>query len=142
MARILLIDDDDLVRRVLCLVLLNHGHTVIEASNGKDGLELFKTANADLVITDIVMPGKEGTEVLLELRKKTPPVKIIAISGGGRQGTADYLKVARHLGAAKVLSKPFSGDELLAAISEVLPGEGGGGPRQKEATGGHEGSRT
>jgi CheY-like chemotaxis protein len=140
MARILLIDDDDLVRRALRHVMVKNGHTVIEAANGKEGLDLFKSAQADLVITDIVMPGKEGTEVLIELRKKTPPVKVIAISGGGRQGTADYLKVAHHLGAAKVLAKPFSGEQLLSAISELLPG--GGGSELEEIIGGPEGSTT
>jgi DNA-binding response OmpR family regulator len=140
MARILLIDDDDLVRRTLSYLLVRHGHTVIEASNGKDGLDLFKVSNADLVITDIVMPGKEGTEVLIELRKKTPPVKVIAISGGGRQGTADYLNVARHLGASKVLAKPFSGDELLSAISDLLPGGANDGAVLEEIIGGPEGS--
>jgi CheY-like chemotaxis protein len=142
MARSLLIDDDDLVRRTLCQLLVRHGHTVIEATNGKEGLDMFKTANADLVITDIVMPGREGTEVLIELRKRNPPVKIIAISGGGRQGTTDYLKVARHLGAARVLSKPFSGDDLLTAIREVLPDDGGEGALLKEVIGGPEGSTT
>jgi DNA-binding response OmpR family regulator len=142
MARILLIDDDDPVRRVLSQTMIRAGHTVIEASNGKEGLDLFKSAKADLVITDIVMPGTEGTEVLLELRKKNPPVKIIAISGGGRQGTADYLKVARHLGASKVLAKPFSGDELIAAISELLPDDDPGRDLLGKIIGGPEDSTT
>jgi CheY-like chemotaxis protein len=142
MARILLIDDDDLVRRTLCQILRRNGHTVVEASNGKEGLDRFKGANADLVITDIVMPGKEGTEVLIELRKKHPSVKVIAISGGGRQGGADYLKVARHLGAAKVLAKPFSGDDLLSAINEVLPPDGADRALLDEIIGGPEESKT
>ena len=118
MARILLIDDDDSVRTMLCLTLTHFGHTVIEARNGKEGLELFQHANADLLITDIVMPEKEGLEVLMELRKKDPPVKIIAISGG------DYLHMAKLMGAAKVLAKPFSTNVLIAAIDELLPGGG------------------
>ena len=101
MARILLIDDDDTVRTMLRLTLVHFGHTVIEARDGKEGLELFQDANVDLLITDIVMPEKEGLEVLMELRKKHPPVKIIAISGG------DYLHMAKLMGAAKVLAKPF-----------------------------------
>jgi DNA-binding response OmpR family regulator len=118
MARILLIDDDDSVRTMLSLTLAHFGHTVIEACNGKEGLELFQHADADLLITDIVMPEKEGLEVLMELRKKRPPVKIIAISGG------DYLHMAKLMGAAKVLAKPFSSDVLIAAIDELLPGGG------------------
>ena len=116
MARILLIDDDDSVRTMLRLTLAHFGHTVIEARNGKEGLELFQHANADLLITDIVMPEKEGLEVLMELRKKHPPVKIIAISGG------DYLHMAKLMGAAKVLAKPFSTNVLIEAIDELLPG--------------------
>ena len=123
MARILLIDDDDSVRTMLRLTLAHFGHTVIEARNGKEGLELFQHANADLVITDIVMPEKEGLEVLMELRKRQPPVKIIAISGW-----RDYLHVAKLMGAAKVLAKPFSTNVLIAAIDELLPG--GGAPAQ------------
>jgi CheY-like chemotaxis protein len=118
MARILLIDDDDSVRTMLHLTLAHFGHTVIEARNGKEGLELFQHANADLLITDIMMPEKEGLEVLMELRKKHPPVKIIAISGG------DYLHMAKLMGAAKVLAKPFSTNVLIEAIDELLPGGG------------------
>jgi CheY-like chemotaxis protein len=130
MARILLIDDDDSVRVMMRETLAHHGHTVIEACNGKEGLELFSQANADLVITDIVMPEKEGLEVLMELRKKRPPVKIIAISGGGRQSTTDYLKMARLLGAATVLAKPFFNSALMTAVNELLP-EGGAEERKR-----------
>ena len=114
MARILLIDDDDTVRTMLRLTLVHFGHTVIEARDGKEGLELFQHANVDLLITDIVMPEKEGLEVLMELRKRHPPVKIIAISGG------DYLHMAKLMGAAKVLAKPFSTNVLIEAIDELL----------------------
>ena len=120
MARILLIDDDDDLRTMLRLALTHFGHTVIEARNGVEGLALFPQAAADLVITDIVMPGKEGLEVLMALRKIHPPVKIIAISGGGRGDATDYLRMATKMGAARVLSKPFSNEALLAAIDAVL----------------------
>lgn len=121
MARILLIDDDDSLRTMLRLTLIHFGHTVIEARNGKEGLDAFPQAKADLVITDIVMPEKEGNEVLIELRKKDPQVKIIAMSGGGRGKATDYLRVATQLGAARALAKPFSNEALMAAINEVLP---------------------
>ncbi|HXN36202.1 MAG TPA: response regulator [Opitutaceae bacterium] len=127
MAQILLIDDDDGVRSLMRLALVGSGHTVIEASDGEEGLQLFPQANADLVITDMVMPGKDGAEVLTELQKMHPPVKVIAISGGSRHGFADNHEVAERLGAAKVLAKPFSCAALLAAIDEVLPGGGGKG---------------
>ncbi|MBC7365552.1 MAG: response regulator [Undibacterium sp.] len=95
------------MRTMLGLLPTHFGHTVIEARNGREGLELSPRAVADLVITDIVMPEKEGLEVLVELRKKQPPVKIIAMSGGGRQHARGSLHIAQALGAAKVLEKPF-----------------------------------
>jgi YesN/AraC family two-component response regulator len=95
-------------------------HSVVEARNGKEGMELFLRANADLVITDIVMPEKEGLEVVKEMRKMVPSVKIIAISGGGRVNPTDYLRMAKFMGAAKVLEKPISSDSLIGAINEVL----------------------
>jgi DNA-binding response OmpR family regulator len=120
MARILLIDDDEAVRAMLIGTLNHFGHTVIEACNGKEGLKLFPQSKADIVITDIVMPEKEGLAVLMELRKAQPPVKIIAISGGGRNGKVDYLPTAKLMGAAKVLAKPFSVEVLMAAVNELL----------------------
>ena len=104
--------------------LAHFGHTVIEARNGKEGLQLFREANADLVITDLVMPEKEGFEILLELRQYQPPVKIIVMSGGVRGEKANYLQMAKLFGAAKVLAKPFSNEALIAAINELLPETG------------------
>jgi CheY-like chemotaxis protein len=121
MSRILLIDDDDAVRTMLRLTLAEFGHDVIEARNGVEGLTLFSAAGVDLVITDIIMPGKEGVEVIVELLRLHPGLKIMAISGGGRVGPTDYLRIARYLGAAKVLAKPFSNEELLVALNELLP---------------------
>jgi CheY-like chemotaxis protein len=123
MARILLIDDDDDLRTMLSLTLAHFGHTVVEARNGKEGLALLPSAQADLVITDIVMPEKEGIETITELRKNCPKLKIIAMSGGGRGNAGDYLHTAKFMGATKVLAKPFTNDLLQAAISELLPDE-------------------
>jgi two-component system chemotaxis response regulator CheY len=120
MARILLIDDDDALRTMLRVTLIHFGHTVIEARNGKEGIAAFPYSEADLVITDIVMPEKEGNEVLMELRKKEPSVQIIAISGGGRGKATDYLRVAIQLGAAIALTKPFSNEALMAAVNQLL----------------------
>ena len=122
MARILLIEDNDLIRTVLRENLEFADHTVIEARNGQEGLDLFRQAGADLVITDILMPGKEGIDVLMELRNAHPPVHVIAMSGGGLGSGRDYLAAARLLGAAKVLLKPFPIEVLMAAIDELLPG--------------------
>ena len=120
MPRILLIDDDDAFRTMLRLTLTHFGHAVTEARNGKEGLKIYAAAGTDLVITDIVMPEKEGLEVLMALWQRQPPVKVIAMSGGGRVSAATYLQSATLLGAARVLEKPFSNDDLLTAIDEVL----------------------
>jgi DNA-binding response OmpR family regulator len=130
-ARILVIDDDDSVRTMLRLTLAHFGHTVIEARNGREGLDLFRRAGADLVITDIVMPDTEGLEVVMDLRRNHPAVKIIAISGGGRGSAVDYLHMAKRMGAATVLAKPFTNDVLMAAVDELLPA--GGAPGQPPA---------
>ena len=119
MARILLIEDNDALRALLRENLELAGHTVIEARDGQEGLDLFRRTGADLVVTDILMPEKEGLAVLMELRTAHPPVHVIAISGGGQ----DYLATAKLLGAAKVLLKPFPPAVLIAAITELLPGD-------------------
>jgi CheY-like chemotaxis protein len=121
MARIVLIDDNDLFRSMLKETLTHFGHTVVAASNGKEGLKMFIAGGADLIITDLVMPEIEGFEVLMELQKYRPRVKIIVVSGGVRGNAADFLDIAKRLGASKVLAKPFSNSELIAAINELLP---------------------
>ncbi len=120
MARLLLIDDDDEFRTLLRLTLVHHGHQVFEARNGQEGLAQYALTAPDLVITDIVMPEMEGLDLVMELRKRQPTVKIIAISGGGRIGPDDYLHCASLLGAAEVLTKPFPAMMLLAAIERLL----------------------
>jgi CheY-like chemotaxis protein len=122
MARILIVDDDDAVRALLGEVLVSFGHVVIAAHDGEEAIRLFPEARADLVITDIVMPEKEGLELMADLRRRQPDVKIIAISGGARIGAGDYLELARHLGARKVLAKPFTQAALMAAVDELLAG--------------------
>lgn len=107
---------------MLRLALMHHGHSVVEARNGREGVGLFAGADADIVITDIVMPEMEGIELISEMRRREPRVKIIAISGGGRNSPADYLQLAKMLGASRVLAKPFSNDALITAVSEVLAG--------------------
>ncbi len=121
MARILLIDDDDAFRNALRLTLIHHGHTVTEARDGKEGIKLFPSISADLVITDIVMPEKEGLEVLMELKKSSPSVKVIAISGGGHLSAEDCLRIAQRMGAVKVLKKPFLSADIMSAINDIVP---------------------
>ena len=121
MARLLLIDDDEVFRPMLRENLEQMGHTVTEARNGKEGLAQYALDPADLVFTDLIMPEKEGIETIMELKRKWPGARIIAMSGGGRVGASNYLGTAQKLGAAHVLAKPFSNDELIAAIDKVLP---------------------
>ncbi len=120
MARILLIDDEASVRKILRHILERDGHEVIEAENGRVGLRLYRMHPTDLIITDLLMPEKEGIETIIELRKTAPRVKVIAISGGGRLNKTNLLETAQYLGATKALAKPFERQELLAVVHEVL----------------------
>lgn len=122
MTSILLVDDDDPFRTMLNEVLTDAGYQVQEASDGQQAIRLYESHPRDLVITDLVMPEKEGLEMIGELKQLNPEVKIIAISGGGRSGSGDYLKMATALGAQRVLIKPFSHREILEAVSQVLHG--------------------
>jgi DNA-binding response OmpR family regulator len=122
MARILLIDDDTLICRVMTKTLARAGHEVIEANDGQEGLKLFRTHRPVLVITDILMPKQEGITTILELRREAPTVTIIAISGGGQGYGMDYLDFARKLGADAVLPKPFRPAELTDVVNNLLSG--------------------
>ena len=120
MANILLIDDDAMLREMFKQGLEKYGHRVFLAADGDAGLAAQKSTVFDLVITDLIMPGKEGIETIMELRRRSPRLKIIAMSGGG-QGTArNYLELAGKLGANRTLTKPFAFPELSATIAEVL----------------------
>jgi CheY-like chemotaxis protein len=118
MARILIIDDDQEVRLIMRIGLQAAGYDVGEAGDGAEGLTLFKEQPADLIVTDIYMPNKEGLETIRELRRLDRDVKIIAMSGGGSAG--DFLPIAKRLGAAKTIKKPFDNETLLEAVREVL----------------------
>jgi CheY-like chemotaxis protein len=119
-ARILIIDDEDQPRRMLQQVLIRVGYDVVEARDGNEGLQLFRASPTDLIITDILMPEKEGLETIIDLRREFPAVKIIAISGGGRTGNLNFLEVAKRLGAQRTLQKPFELQEMIAAVRELL----------------------
>jgi len=120
MAKILIIDDDEQMRAMLQQMLSRFGHEVTQAANGTEGLERFRADPADLVITDLIMPDKEGIETIVELRRDFPHVKIIAISGGARCGTLDFLPLAKRLGASSTLAKPFEREQLLETVHHVL----------------------
>ena len=120
MAKILVIDDEPQARTMLRGMLEDEGYTVVDAKNGKEGLERYRDEPTDLVITDIIMPEMEGIETILKLQRLSPQVKIIAISGGGRLAAKDCLDDARDFGAQYVFNKPIENSRLLKAIIELL----------------------
>lgn len=120
MARILVIDDDRMVRETLKIILTAAGHEVSLANDGKEGLKALATVQPQLIITDILMPEKEGVETIQDLRQIVPNLPIIAISGGGRVGNMSFLKVAQHFGANRTFAKPFEPEEILGAVSDLL----------------------
>ncbi len=120
MARILIIDDEELVRLALAKVLENASHEIVEQENGENALDLHKAQPFDLIITDILMPGKEGIETIMDIKKEFPVLPVIAISGGGPDKHMTYLESAKLLGANHVLSKPFSSKELLKCVDQCL----------------------
>jgi DNA-binding response OmpR family regulator len=119
--RVLVVDDEDQMRALLRLMLESAGHEVSDAANGKIALHLQKMMPADLLITDIIMPEMEGIELIINIRKIDPRVKIIAISGGGKIDPYLCLDIAGELGADRILQKPFSRTTLMFVISELFP---------------------
>jgi CheY-like chemotaxis protein len=121
MARILVIDDDNDVRSLAQDVLRSAGHEVVVAADGAQGIELQRAKPAAVVITDILMPEKEGLETIRDLKHEFPGLKIIAISGAGKRvKSTAYLLTARELGAQALLRKPFKSDALVQTVREVL----------------------
>jgi len=120
MAKILIIDDDSQIRFIIRELLENDGYTVEEASDGDEAIELNHKKAFDLIITDILMPGKEGIQTIQEFRNGSPKVKIIAISGGGHIGPSVYLDMAKKMGADLSIPKPFDLDIFLKKVKELL----------------------
>jgi CheY-like chemotaxis protein len=120
MALILLIDDDENVNNVLLQVLLNAGYEVESVTSGELGLKQLEAKSFDLIITNIIMPGKEGLEIILALRKRNNVIPIIAISGGGKIDPEIYLEMALMLGAAYTFRRPFSIEPFLTAVRKCL----------------------
>lgn len=116
--RILVIDDDALLRGTIRKMLESAGHAVVEAPDGRSGLELFGAQPFDAVITDIIMPEKEGIETIREMRKADPAIRIVAMSGGGRTEHMEFLTIAAKLGASATLAKPFRKEQLIACVED------------------------
>lgn len=117
MARILIVDDEFAVRYAVRSVLEDAGHEVLEASDGTEALGVLTARPVDVAVVDIVMPNKEGVETTAEILRAHPSVKVIAISGGGRNRNFDFLEMAKSLGAHGVLRKPFTDEQLLKLIA-------------------------
>ncbi len=119
--RILVIDDDNDVRQMICKMIISEGYEVLEASNGKEGMDIIRSGEEiDLVVTDLIMPEKEGLETIRELRQDFSHIKIIAISGGGKIEALNYLPIAKGLGADLAFSKPFIKQDLIDALNKLL----------------------
>jgi two-component system, chemotaxis family, chemotaxis protein CheY len=131
MARILVIDDASFLRAILRRFLESAGHEVIEAEDGEQGVGAYRQARPELVISDVVMPKKDGLATLRELRELNPQAKVITISGGGaRVGVEDWLEKARAQGANATLAKPFEREVIVALVERILS-ESDDGPRQR-----------
>lgn len=122
MKRIVIVEDDDDIRELFQKKLERAGYGVSIACNGVEASRLYKNESPDLVITDIIMPEKDGVEVIMELKKDLPEVKILAISGGGcKAGHAvDFLNMAEGMGVDLVLAKPINPDKLLDEVKKLL----------------------
>jgi CheY-like chemotaxis protein len=120
MPRILIIEDEEQVRSVTRRTLEGEGYDVLEAEDGFSGIKAFTENDVDLIITDIIMPGMEGIETIVELRKRNPEIKIIAISGAGKMGPGEYLRLAKVFGANHTFAKPFDRVEFVATVKGLL----------------------
>jgi len=120
MKRILIIDDETNILLMLKKMLERAGYEIDLASNGEEGLRLFRNAPSDLVITDIIMPEKEGLETIREMRKMQPEMKIIAMSGGGKISADNYLETAKIFGASRIMEKPFTQQAMVSTVKELL----------------------
>lgn len=126
MTRILIVDDDDAIAELAAAGLQAHGHEVVRAANGVEGLDAFERTRPDILVTDLMMPEKEGWSLIADVRRRDREVLILAMTGGGLDTPRTYLKVAQQAGANGTLQKPFTIEQLLGAIAalrEPKPGE-------------------
>ncbi len=119
-ARILVVEDDEQYRLLVQRTLQRGGYEVVAVADGNQAVEAARDPEVRLVVTDLIMPGKEGLETMMELRRARPSLPVIAMSGGGRGNPGDYLKAARLLGAAGTLQKPFAVRDLLDLVGRTL----------------------
>ncbi len=118
---ILVVDDEPGLRDIVTMVLRTAGHRVTPAENGVQASAALTKEAFDVVITDVIMPERDGMQIISEVRRRYPGIKIVAMSGGGHLPREQYLKIAKGLGAHAVLEKPFANTELLAALEKLFP---------------------
>lgn len=123
MAKILLVEDDEAVRDMLTQMLTRAKHAVAGAVDGEDALKVLREFKPDIMVTDIIMPKKSGTELIEEVKKNLPELEIIAISGGGRSDPIGYLDLSEELGASVSFAKPVDNQALLMSIDLLLMGK-------------------
>ncbi|MGA1868952.1 MAG: response regulator [bacterium] len=119
MAQILIMEDDIQTRQMLIKVLKREGYDVRGAPDGKVGIELLREKSANIVITDLIMPEKEGIETIIELQRDFAHIKIIVISGGGRIGPDNYFRILKNIGIQYTFRKPLKIEELLTAVNTL-----------------------
>ena len=129
MTKVLVIDDNEVIRSILGAALEHLGYRVTEAVNGYEGIKVVEADPPDLVLTDIIMPEQDGLQTIVEMRRRFPTIRIIAISGGGAMSPDDLLRVSKKLGASGCLIKPFTNESLRIEIERVL------GPRLRNHPG-------
>jgi CheY-like chemotaxis protein len=117
---ILVVDDDELIRALLRNVLERQGYRVTDATNGEEGVAKYLEHRPDIVITDMLMPGKEGSEVIREIRAVDTAVKIVAMSGGGFTHDMSHLHAATQIGADRQIKKPFTPKQINEILKELL----------------------
>jgi len=120
--KVLVIEDDTLTRLMLCRVLRDMGYVTIDAGNGHTGMEMFRTEQPDLIVTDILMPDKEGLETIMEIRAADADIPIVAMSGGGGMQGLSFLAMAKKFGASRTIAKPFTPEKLEEILDSFMIG--------------------
>lgn len=120
MATVLVIDDVEYVRASIVRILSKEGHTLIEAQNGKEGLEILQKSPVDVLILDVVMPEMGGVEMLIKVKSQFPHIKTIFITGHVPKNSNAFATLSTTYGVKKILFKPFKGEELLSLVKELL----------------------
>jgi len=121
MPTIIIADDDDQLRTMLSQIFEVENYTVIEAQNGQQAIDYIRNNTVDLLITDLIMPEKEGIETINELKRVSPELPIFAMSGGSMTNSEVYLQIAQKLGVSQTFLKPFDINEMLEAVKLILP---------------------